>query len=124
MRNLSRIFCLNESHILREGILSKAIDHAHQSILESFCLEKRITRCIISLGHYMKSTRFLEPTAYKRGVQVHSSTRLKHWKEDPWDQSIPTPNSKIEFIAPSPRVDCPVAIHRTRDDGKEYWSDY
>ena len=80
MKNLSRMFYLNESHHLREGILSKAVDCAHQPILWSFCLERGITRGIISRGHYMKVTRFLKPTVYKRGAQVYSSTRLKLWK--------------------------------------------
>ena len=64
MKNPSRIYCLNNGHILREGILSKAANHAHQPILGSLCLERGITRGIISLGHYIKSTRFLEPIAY------------------------------------------------------------
>ena len=43
----------------------------------TFCLERCIIRCITSLGHYMKVTRFLEPTTYKRKATVRFATCLK-----------------------------------------------
>ena len=45
-------------------------------------------RGITSLGHYIRTTTFLEPTAYKRGVLLHSSTCLKCQPKGLWDQNI------------------------------------
>ena len=56
------------NHILREGILRKIVDHVQQPILGSFCLRRCITRGSTNLGHYMRTTRFLEPITYKKGA--------------------------------------------------------
>ena len=55
------------SHILREEILRKTVDHAQQPMLEDFSLRKCTTRGITSLGHYMMSMRLLRLATYKRG---------------------------------------------------------
>ena len=111
---------------MREGILSKVVDHAPQPILGNFCLERGIIKCITSLGHYMKVMRFLEPTTYKRRATVHSSTCLQHWRKEPWEQKSALPLSlhKMTFIAPSTMVSYPVTIRWTGDNGREYYIDY
>ena len=78
MRNSSQLYCFNKSHILEREILSKTIDHAHQPMLRNFCLGRGIRRGITSLGYYIRTTRFSEPTPYKRRVLVHSSSCFKH----------------------------------------------
>ena len=97
MRNLSRIYCLNESQILREGILSKAVDCAHQPILWNFWLERRFTRGIISLGHYIKVTRFLGPIVYKRGAPSLFSTCLKVQGVGYFASGIPNSGVNLQY---------------------------
>ena len=68
MRNLSRLYCFNKSHILEEEILSKGVDHVHLPMLGNFRLGRGITRGITSIRHYMLSVRLLGLATYKRGA--------------------------------------------------------
>ena len=113
------------SHILREGILNKIVDHVQQPILGSFYLKRGIMRCITSLRHYMKVTRFLKPTIYKRRVTVHFPTCHKRQRtHGTKGVCYLCPCLKVIFIVLSLVVDYPITICWTGDNNREYRSDY
>ena len=113
------------SHILRGEILSNIVDHVQQPILGILCLKRGIMMCITSLRHYMKVTRFLEPTTYKRRAMVHFPTCHKRQRtHGTREVCCLCPYPKMTFIIPSSKVDYPVTICWTGDNGRKYQSDY
>lgn len=91
MRNLSPFYCFNKSHILEEGTWSQPVDHVHWTILKNFCRRIGSTKGIARLGHYIITTRFLEPIVYKGRAPVYSSTCFMCPKKSLRDQSILSP---------------------------------
>ena len=82
-------------------------------------------RCITSLRHYMKVTRFLKPTTHEERATVHFPTcRKRQRAHRTRGVCYLCLYPKMTFIIPSSNVDYLVTICWTGDNGREYRSDY